>query len=102
MIWILLTLASILIGLDILLILGWKFNFKDNTHPAENWPSISIMVAARNEEENIEDCLRSLLNVDYPLSKLEILVGDDGSTDQTFKKVQAIASEYDHVQLFSI
>ena len=102
MIWILLTLASILIALDILLIIGWKFNFKDNTHPVENWPGVSIMVAARNEEGNIEGCLRSLLNLDYPLSKLEILVGDDGSTDQTFKIVQNMASEYNHIQLFSI
>ena len=43
----------------------------------ENIPFISIVVAARNEEENISHCIQSLLNQDYPVDKFEILIVDD-------------------------
>lgn len=46
-------------------------------------PSISILIAARNEEENIINCLKSLELLDYPKNKLEILIGNDQSTDRT-------------------
>ena len=46
-------------------------------------PTVSIVVAARNEEERIAECLESLIRVDYPASKLEIIVIDDRSTDRT-------------------
>ena len=40
-------------------------------------------MAARNEEQNIESCLQSLNNLDYPEGKIEILIVDDSSTDKT-------------------
>ena len=49
----------------------------------ENLPSISIIVAARDEEENILDCLESLNNLIYPEDKIEIIIADDQSTDST-------------------
>lgn len=53
---------------------------KDNQ---ANLPQISIWVACRNEEKNIENCLNSLLNLNYPKEKIQILIGNDQSTDQT-------------------
>ena len=47
------------------------------------WPCVSILVAARNEEANLPRCLASLRALDYPAHLLEILVGDDASTDGT-------------------
>jgi chlorobactene glucosyltransferase len=44
-------------------------------------PSISVLVPARNEERDIEKCIRSLIAQDYP--NLEIIVLDDNSTDNT-------------------
>jgi chlorobactene glucosyltransferase len=44
-------------------------------------PLLSILVPARNEETNIEKCLRSLFAQDYP--SIQIVVVDDASTDQT-------------------
>ncbi|MCE1188814.1 MAG: glycosyltransferase [Ignavibacteria bacterium] len=46
-------------------------------------PTASIIVAARNEEENILRCLESLHNLEYPEGKLEIILVDDRSTDRT-------------------
>ncbi len=48
-----------------------------------NFPFISILVAARNEEDNILNCLKSLAILDYPQDKIEILIGNDLSTDAT-------------------
>jgi cellulose synthase/poly-beta-1,6-N-acetylglucosamine synthase-like glycosyltransferase len=50
--------------------------------PAQ-WPDISILVPARNEEANILRCLQSLAALQYPAGKMQILVGDDRSTDGT-------------------
>lgn len=52
-----------------------------------NLPSISILIAARNEEGNIINCLKSLELLDYPKNKLEILIGNDQSTDSTAELV---------------
>ena len=38
----------------------------DQYPPAPHWPRVSVLVPARNEEENIERCVRSLLAQDYP------------------------------------
>ncbi len=53
----------------------------------KHWPSISILVAAYQEEELIGDTLRSISTLEYP-GELEILVMDDGSTDETPERVR--------------
>jgi len=52
------------------------------------FPSVSIIVASLNNESTIEECLRSILEQDYPKHLLEILVIDGGSTDLTAKLVE--------------
>jgi len=47
----------------------------------ENFPKISILVPARNEERNIRKCVKSLLAQDYP--NFELIVLNDHSTDAT-------------------
>ena len=46
-------------------------------------PSVSVIIAARNEEKNIASLLDDLLKQDYPSEKLEIVVVDDCSEDNT-------------------
>ncbi len=46
-------------------------------------PSVSILIAAYNEEDNIEATIRNKLHLDYPVDKIEIIVISDGSTDGT-------------------
>ncbi|RTQ48817.1 glycosyltransferase [Hymenobacter gummosus] len=46
-------------------------------------PRVSILIAARNEEAAIARCLQSVRALDYPPECLEVLLGDDGSTDRT-------------------
>ncbi len=56
-----------------------KFNKVDD----DSLKSVSIIVCARNEEENIAECLQSLDELEYPEDKLEIIIANDGSTDST-------------------
>jgi len=58
----------------------------------ENLPTISIIVAARNEENNILSCLESLDKLIYPEGKIEIIIVDDASSDNTLN----IASNFIH------
>jgi len=46
-------------------------------------PMVSVVVAARNEAERIAGCLSALLAQDYPHKQYEVIVVDDGSTDDT-------------------
>lgn len=65
--------------------------------PPDNLPMVSILVPARNEEQNIGRCIRSLLAQDYP--SFEVLVLDDQSTDGTLAILNQIADSQPHLQI---
>lgn len=44
---------------------------------------ISVIITTKNEERNIENCLKSVLEQTYPCDKIEIIVVDNNSTDRT-------------------
>lgn len=50
--------------------------------------SVSIIIAALNEEKYIDNCLRSILAIDYNLNLLEVIVVDNNSKDRTFEIAQ--------------
>lgn len=50
-------------------------------------PTVSIVIAARNEENLIINCIQSCLDQNYPESLLEIIVVDDQSEDDTYQLV---------------
>ena len=58
--------------------------------PPDEYPMVSILVPARNEERNIGACLKSLLAQDYP--SFEIWVLDDQSSDGTLGILMQMAS----------
>ncbi|HEY8162171.1 MAG TPA: glycosyltransferase [Methylocystis sp.] len=62
---------------------------------------VAIIVPARDEESNIEDCIRSLLEQDYPPEQLEILVMDDHSFDGTRAVVEAIARDCPRLKILA-
>lgn len=64
------------------------------------WPRVSVIVAARNEERDIEAGLRSLLQLDY--DDLEILVVNDRSTDRTGEILDRIACEYPQLRVIHL
>lgn len=58
-------------------------------------PSVSIIIAAYNEETVIESKLKNTLTLDYPSSKLQIIVAAQGSTDAT----ATIAASFNTIQV---
>lgn len=60
---------------------------------AAGHPSVSVIVAAHNEESCIEEKVRNLLALDYPRNLVEILIGSDGSSDQTEEIVRRFERE---------
>ncbi|HET7144571.1 MAG TPA: glycosyltransferase family 2 protein [Anaerolineales bacterium] len=60
------------------------------TPPASNAPLISICIPARDEEQNIRNCVEAVLGQDYP--NIEVIVLDDRSTDATLTRLKEIAS----------
>ena len=55
-------------------------------------PTVSIVIAARNEQANLPAKLENLRRLDYPQELLEIVIASDGSTDQTARILQEQAS----------
>ncbi|HTV19928.1 MAG TPA: glycosyltransferase [Polyangiaceae bacterium] len=64
--------------------------------PPNPLPRVCIIVPARDEASVIEETLRSLDAVEYPASRLEIVVIDDGSVDATRARVRAQAEQMSH------
>lgn len=63
-------------------------------------PSVTILVPVYNEENTVAKTLYSLLALDYPKEKLEIIVINDGSTDGTLKKLEEF-SQKSQIQILS-
>ena len=62
-------------------------------------PSVTIVVAAYDEEAVIERRLENLLALDYPPEKVEIVVASDASTDRTHELVEAVSAREPRVHL---
>jgi 1,2-diacylglycerol 3-beta-glucosyltransferase len=65
-------------------------------------PTVSIVVAARNEEDTIHRSLESLADLDYPVDKLEVVLVDDQSTDRTHEIMQSAANRNGHFKVVSV
>jgi len=68
--------------------------------PPDGAPPIHVFVAAKDEADNIETCVRSMLEQDYP--RFSMTVCNDRSTDATGEIVERIASEDPRVNLVNI
>jgi cellulose synthase/poly-beta-1,6-N-acetylglucosamine synthase-like glycosyltransferase len=83
---------------------GWsrikQFDPDKNCKPDEIFTS--IIIAARNEEENISFCLRDLIGQDFPKSGFEVIIVDDHSEDATVSEVKKIQANYPNVKLLSL
>jgi cellulose synthase/poly-beta-1,6-N-acetylglucosamine synthase-like glycosyltransferase len=62
--------------------------FPKLSHQEDITPSVSMIVAAYNEEESIAAKIINTLELDYPTNKFELIIGSDGSTDSTSKIVR--------------
>jgi len=54
------------------------------------FPKVSVVVPVYNGQKTVKKCIQSLLDLDYPIKKLELIFVDDGSTDDTEKIIKSI------------
>jgi len=92
--WVLL-LMNIVLSLS-----GYKFFTKINKQKIDIlkeltvFPSISVLIPAHNEEVVIERTVKSILSLDYPKNKIEIIVINDYSSDRTKEILEDIKKSY--------
>lgn len=60
----------------------------------EQLPSISILIAAFNEELIIEQKIRSIFKTTYPKDKIDVWIGSDNSTDSTNAILEKLSNEF--------
>jgi cellulose synthase/poly-beta-1,6-N-acetylglucosamine synthase-like glycosyltransferase len=85
----------------LLFIINIAINRLGSSKPS-NKLSISIVVAARNEEHRITPCLESLAQLKYPEDKFEVIFVDDHSTDSTSKLIGSYSAHHPNWHLISI
>ena len=64
-------------------------------------PRVAIVMPGFNEEDAIASSLRSLLALDYPQDKLELVAVNDGSSDGTLEQMRKVASENPRVRVIN-
>jgi poly-beta-1,6-N-acetyl-D-glucosamine synthase len=75
--------------------------FPQPVHTASVTPTITVLIAAYNEEKHIADKIESCLNLAYPADRLNILIVSDGATDRTV--VESYVARYpDRVSLIAL
>lgn len=80
------------IGYPLLLVLSWPFARRPPRQD-DGEPTVSLIIAAFNEEAVIARKIANSLALDYPRNKLEIFVASDGSTDRTNEIVRGFESQ---------
>lgn len=72
---------------------GWKGVPFSRFEPYEERISVSVIIAVRDEEKNIERTIESLLQQNYPKFLTQIIIVDDHSTDRTAEIVKSYANQ---------
>ncbi len=75
--------------LIIFCITGWyKLKTYKRSNSSEFSTKVSVVIPARNEQENIENCLNDIARQNFPGELFEIIVVDDNSTDSTVERIE--------------
>ena len=65
-------------------------------------PNVSVVIAARNEEDHISNLINDLIAQEYPLDKLEVIIVNDRSTDMTLSILNEASDNYAFIKIISI
>jgi cellulose synthase/poly-beta-1,6-N-acetylglucosamine synthase-like glycosyltransferase len=76
---------------SVIFVIGAKKKFSRLSD--DELPTATVIVAARDEENNIKHCLNSLDKLEYPEDMLEVLIVDDRSSDKTGEIIDEFISE---------
>ena len=62
--------------------------------------TFSVITPAYNTAKYIGGCIESVINTGYDLNKIEHIIVDDGSTDNTSDVVKKYAKKYPHIKFY--
>src|SRR5574337_432222 len=89
----------VLYVIQVLMLLIGLRRIRDNASN-DQMPFVSVVVAARNEEQNLADCLESVLHQTYPKEKFEVILVNDNSTDRTGEICQSFTQRFQNFITF--
>ncbi|WP_226388886.1 glycosyltransferase family 2 protein [Penaeicola halotolerans] len=95
----LILIIGLLIIQDFLLLLVFR---ADPILAQKETPKVTLMIAVRNESANMEPLIQSLKALDYPVDRLQILIGDDRSEDDTWQKLKELTAGDDRFTCYEI
>jgi len=75
------------------LIKGWRRLDTRKFHSTLLKTPVSVLIAARNEEQNIAFTIQDILNQNYPANLLEVIVVDDHSSDNTASIIRSFSDQ---------
>ena len=81
---------------------GWLRTKKYERKNISGKTFVSVLIPARNEEENIGDCINDILQQDFPEELFEIIVVDDFSADSTARVVEDFCKKNDNIRLIRL
>ena len=100
------SLAFLLGGYALRIVLRDRNKFQDHLSVVEpdefnkkNWPSVDVLVAARDEENVVQRLIERLSSIKYPQGKLSVWIIDDGSQDKTSELVEELIKNKSNFQL---
>lgn len=64
-----------------------------------DYPFVSLLVSAKNEEAVLASIVQTLCQLDYPLDRYEVWIVDDNSTDRTSEVLSQLAKDYPQLQV---
>ncbi len=71
----------------------WKKGCFATAEEEKGRPSVSVVIAARNEEMTIRRRIENILRQSYAAEKVEVIVASDGSTDRTVSEAESFADD---------
>ncbi|SNS54007.1 Glycosyltransferase, catalytic subunit of cellulose synthase and poly-beta-1,6-N-acetylglucosamine synthase [Belliella buryatensis] len=95
--------VMLLLCQNLFLVVFLRTNFRTyHKKEVQELPQISILIPARNEAAIISQCLQELEQLDYPKEKLQIILGNDQSTDDTAEIIQEWVANKPYASLINI
>ena len=103
MIEVILWVGLVSVGIYLLILLYLTIGIiRTDTEVTDKQPSVSVIIAAHNEDLNITVCLDSILNQNYPQDKLEIIIVNDRSEDNTGLIIKKYERNHSNIHTITI
>ena len=87
------------VGYPVLLYLLSRRHSEPAPQATHEWPTVTLVISAFNEEAVIEDKIRNIRELTYPHDRLRVLIGSDGSSDATVQKAIPAAMGAPYIEI---